>query len=174
MNSSSSYDVIVIDLGAIGSACAYQLWHELNADTGLPVIKQTGWIGVHPQSFWSGRAIGSEYSLMTARETHDRYPMMKVPDGFAGAFDPEGAVLRPRMGVAAHCRAALERGGDSARSREGHLVVGDDLRRESAHQSGELRGRSTRPVCRDGNSQACSRSGRSSRYAADCCGMVLA
>jgi sarcosine oxidase len=96
---------------------AYQLWHELNADTGLPVIKQTGWIGVHPESFWSGRAIGSEYSLMTAQETHNRYPMMKVPDGFAGVFDPEGAVVRPRMGVAAHCRAALERGA-TLRARE--------------------------------------------------------
>ncbi len=107
MGNSKSYDVIVIGLGAIGSACiyhlvkggarvlgierfdlandqassggyarqikmapyvgtrdeplirrAYQLWHELSADTGLPVIEQTGWIGVHPQSFWSGRTIG--------------------------------------------------------------------------------------------------------------------
>ena len=91
---------------------AYQLWRELSDQTGLPVIEQTGWLGVHPESFWTDRANGAEKSVMTAEETRAGYPTISVPDGYVGVFDPEGAVLRPRVGVAAHCRAALDLGAE--------------------------------------------------------------
>ena len=157
-----SYDVIVVGLGAMGSAAAYhlakrgartlgldanprghargsshgrsriireayyeapeyvplvqrayQLWRELEEESGEPLLRITGglWIGPPEGEFvvgalTSARKWGLPYEELGPAEVTARYPGFRVPDDLVAVYEPNAGILRPEACVGAHLDGA--------------------------------------------------------------------
>ena len=85
---------------------AYALWDELDAATGRPVLRRTGALyagdangALVAGSLASAKAHALPHELLEGEEIRRRYPLLRLPDGFAGVFEPEGGYLRCERAV---------------------------------------------------------------------------
>ena len=98
---------------------AYELWRELEAQAGVPLMTINGgiMIGLPDGAIVKGTlrsAIehGLPHETLTARETHARYPAFDMTDGLVAVVDPHAGYLDPEACIAAHIDAARNANAD--------------------------------------------------------------
>ena len=120
---------------------SYDLWRELERDSGAPLLSVKGAIYVGPAGhallegvLSSAQLHGIVCERLSSRRANQRFPGFAVPDGWEAVFENRGGVLRARECQKAQIDLARTRGadvrfGEAARSwrRDGgaFLVVTD-------------------------------------------------
>ncbi len=101
---------------------AYECWDELNkrhrtAPEVKELLTQCGVLQVGPEDGTVVRGVlnsagqhGLAVERFTSDEIHRRLPILNVPDGHVGVFEPEGGFLRVELCVAAMIKQALANG----------------------------------------------------------------
>lgn len=96
---------------------AYALWRALENESGRSLLSITGGLNLgQPESAMvsgalaSARMHGLPYELLTPAEVHARFPGFRLPDDFAGVFEPNAGILDPEACVSAHLDLAARHG----------------------------------------------------------------
>jgi monomeric sarcosine oxidase len=114
---------------------AYELWRELEAETGVDLLRQVGLLQVGPPEgavvrgvLQSAKLHGLAVDSLTAEETERRFSGFRVPAGSVGVFEPAAGYLRVERCVLAHLAAANVHGAE--------LLFGVDAKSWQAERSG--------------------------------------
>ncbi|MBP1992211.1 N-methyl-L-tryptophan oxidase [Paenibacillus eucommiae] len=98
---------------------AHELWNELEQETDTELLVQSGVLNMmHLETypFSDGQNDHVTYKrpveMLSAEEIRQRWPGLKLPDSFAGLFEPEAGYLYSEKCVAAYRRKALEAGAE--------------------------------------------------------------
>jgi sarcosine oxidase len=98
---------------------AYELWRELERESGEELLRITGLLMVGPedsQIITGATRAAREHSLpfepLSARDIRSRYPMLQVLDDEVGVYEPDGGVLDPERSVTAQLRVAEAAGAE--------------------------------------------------------------
>ncbi len=98
---------------------AYELWRELENDSGTPLLLETGGLMIGaPDSMvvtgarHSARTHGLRHELLTAREVRERFPALQPDDDMVAVWEPRAGVLFPESCIAAHLDRARAHGAD--------------------------------------------------------------
>lgn len=114
---------------------AYQLWAQLEQETGRPLFTRTGLLFIGPpdsQLIRGGRESaerhGLAHELLDAEELRRRYPQHRVLSGEIGLLDPEAGFISPEEAIGAALERAQAlgaevRSGESVRELKGRTVV---------------------------------------------------
>ena len=96
---------------------AYELWTELEQDTGRELLLQTAGLTIGPPdgdnvsgAELSARRHRLPYERLTAQEVARRYPGLRPEEGTVGVKDPRAGVLYPDACILAHIQMAKQRG----------------------------------------------------------------
>lgn len=96
---------------------AYTLWRELEQEAGELFLRQTGglMVGSPEGVLVSGAKASAEihhlaYEILTAEETHARFPAFHPPEDMIALWEPRAGVLAPERCIQAHLRAATRCG----------------------------------------------------------------
>ena len=96
---------------------AYELWRELEAQTGEPLLNITGGLFLSTRDnaivdggLQSAREHGLPHELLERDEVARRYPSMHFRPGEVALFEPTAGFLRPEACIGAHLRRAIESG----------------------------------------------------------------
>ena len=107
---------------------SYELWTELEQESGRSLLKQTGGLMLGPPggetvsgAIKSAQLYGLEHEVMDAREVHDRWSQFNPPDGFAAVYEERSGILTPEACISAHLEGAVSSG---AEVRYGTQVLG--------------------------------------------------
>lgn len=100
---------------------AWELWRELEADTGGEILRQTGGVYVGPRdgelvagSLRSAREHQLEHELLDPASLHARLPLFRFDPEWWGLAEATAGYLLPDRAIAAHL-AVAERGGADLR-----------------------------------------------------------
>ena len=92
---------------------AYDLWRELERETGQELLRLTGLLMVGKKDceiIAGATRAAREHSLpfesFTAPQIRSRFPMLKVLDEEMGVYEPDGGVLDPERAICAHLNVA--------------------------------------------------------------------
>ena len=98
---------------------AYELWRELERETGAELLRLTGllMVGEEQTEIIAGaRRAAEEHHLplesLSAREIRARYPTLKVLAEEVGVYEPDGGVLDPERAVEAQLQLANTTGAE--------------------------------------------------------------
>ncbi|MFZ1218284.1 MAG: N-methyl-L-tryptophan oxidase [Chthoniobacterales bacterium] len=98
---------------------SYELWRELERQTGEKLLRLTGVLSVGEESceIISGtKRSAGEHGLrletLSQRRIHERYPGLRLLPGEVGLFEPDGGVLDPERAVRAHLQIAQKAGAE--------------------------------------------------------------
>jgi len=94
---------------------AYELWHELQSDTGSQLLWTTGSLdigGVFEDSLRSCELHSLAHEVLTAVEINRRFPAYQLPSQFMGLFQPEGGLLLAEACISAHLMFAATLGAE--------------------------------------------------------------
>ncbi len=107
---------------------AYDRWQALERRTGVRVIVPTGGLTIGPPdgrlvtgALASAAAHGLAHTVLTAAETADRYPAVRLPAGVVAVHEPRAGVLLAARAIAALLDAARQ---DGAEVRAGAPIAG--------------------------------------------------
>jgi sarcosine oxidase len=104
---------------------AYELWRELEAETGEQLLYVTGAVDAGGELFEGSLRSCHEFDLphevVDGRELHRRFPAYRLPDELPAVLQPDGGFLTPERCVTAHATAAVAHG---AELRTGERVLG--------------------------------------------------
>ncbi len=96
---------------------AYELWRELEAQTGEPLMNITGGLmlgtrdnNIVEGALQSAREHALAHELLERDELARRYPAMHFRNGEVGLFEPTAGFVRPEACIGAHLRRAIESG----------------------------------------------------------------
>ncbi|MCA9906474.1 MAG: N-methyl-L-tryptophan oxidase, partial [Anaerolineae bacterium] len=96
---------------------AYELWTQIEAETGEKLYYQTGSIDAGPEdssvfagSLQSCVQHGLDHEVLTAAQLSERFPGYRFPGETLAVFQPQGGLLVPERCIAAHIRAAQAHG----------------------------------------------------------------
>lgn len=96
---------------------SYRLWRELESRTGRKLFRQVGVVEIGPADGVVVPGVlraAAEHQLdverLTAAETRERWPGLRVPDEFEGVFEPGAGYLLVEDCVQAHLAAAQAAG----------------------------------------------------------------
>jgi len=96
---------------------AYELWRDLERETGAELLRLTGLLMVGDASCEiiagasrAAREHGLPLESLTAREIRKRYPTLKVLDDEVGVYESDGGVLDPERSVEAQLKMATAAG----------------------------------------------------------------
>jgi len=96
---------------------AYELWRELEAQTGEPLMNITGGLMLSTRdnnivdgALQSAREHALAHELLERHELARRYPFMNFRDGEVALFEPTAGFVRPEACIGAHLRWAIESG----------------------------------------------------------------
>jgi sarcosine oxidase len=97
---------------------AYELWRELEAESGKDLLRITGVLTMAPRdrpairgALESARLFGLPHEQLTAEDMERRFPF-KAVDGFVGFYEPSGGILWPEHCVGAHLDLATRYGAE--------------------------------------------------------------
>ena len=103
---------------------AYDLWHDLEAETGRDLLSVTGGITAGPsggQVFERTRESCQihdiDHELLSGTAVNDRFPGYELPDSHRAVYQPDGGFLDPEQCIVAHVEAG-HRAGAEIRARE--------------------------------------------------------
>jgi sarcosine oxidase len=98
---------------------AYELWDQLETDTGTDVHTLTGGIYLGPPdsrtvagSLRAAQEWDLPHELLDAAEIRRRFPTLAVPDGQLGLYEDVAGFARPEATVSAHLQLAERRGAE--------------------------------------------------------------
>jgi sarcosine oxidase len=96
---------------------AYDLWHELEADCGQKLLYETGGVYMGPPdghvvsgALRAARQHGLAHEALSRREIARRFPQFRVPDDFAGIWEPRAGFLLPEKVIATQAEGGLRAG----------------------------------------------------------------
>ena len=96
---------------------AYELWRELEHETGERLLHVTGSIDAGPPdstvlagSLASCREHGLPHELLTSSEVSRRFPAYRLPEETLAVLQPDGGFLTPERCIVQHVTRAQERG----------------------------------------------------------------
>jgi sarcosine oxidase len=103
---------------------AYELWDELEAQSGQKLLHRTGGLYMGPRdgeivggSLRSAREHGLPHELLEPDELRRRFSQFQLPDDWVALHEPEAGFLRPEAVIAVYAGLAL-RGGAELHGRE--------------------------------------------------------
>ena len=98
---------------------SYELWRELEQKSNEELLRITGVlaVGQEESEIISGtKRSAAEHALpleaLSQRQVRERYPSLELLPDEVALFEPEGGVLDPERAVAAHLKAAQNKGAD--------------------------------------------------------------
>lgn len=98
---------------------AYELWRDLEAASGRSILRITGgiYMGRPDGEFIAGArraalAHGLDHETLDGPELARRFPQFRLPDDFAGFWEPTAGYLVPEAAITAHAEAALRAGAE--------------------------------------------------------------
>ncbi len=98
---------------------AYELWQELERETGVELLRCTGllMVGEEESEIIAGATRAARqhslgYEALSAAVIRVRYPMLQVREEEVGLFEPDGGVLDPERSSEAHRQAAEAAGAE--------------------------------------------------------------
>jgi sarcosine oxidase len=98
---------------------AYELWRELEDESGRRLLTVTGGLVVGAPGGESvagvaraAREHGLSYEEMAPREVATRFPALRLTEGLAAVFEERAGILHPEECTAAHLDLAADRGAD--------------------------------------------------------------
>ncbi len=104
---------------------AYELWNQLERETGRALFTRTGLLIIGPASSQlirggreSARRHGVDHELLDARALRTRYPQHRVGDSDGALFDPEAGFISPEEAIAAALARATALGATVRRNCE--------------------------------------------------------
>ena len=96
---------------------AYELWRELEEQTGHDLLRITGSLdvstmdgGIFPRSLASCELHALPHEVLTSADLPRRFPGYRFPDGYLALHQPDGGILDPERCVGAHLEAAIRAG----------------------------------------------------------------
>ena len=96
---------------------AYELWEELERETGRDLMTITGGLMMGPEdsrtvsgSIESARAWDLDYQVLDAKEIKTRFPVFEPGEDTVALYEAKTGFVRPEMSVAAHLDAATAKG----------------------------------------------------------------
>lgn len=96
---------------------SYELWRELEAETGRDLLYVTGGVDagppdgdVVPNSKVSCRAHDIDHEVLSGAEVNERFPGYDIPDDHRAVYQPESGFLVPEQCIIAHVEAAQAHG----------------------------------------------------------------
>ena len=159
---SNSYDVIVVGVGAVGSATcydltkrglrvlwleqfsiphnlggshgnsrqtkvapyigseyepvilrAYELYHELVEESRqADIMVKTGFLDLAPHRNFPAYKLthNRRFEDLSIQQVKERFPQFQIGEPYWGAYDTEGALLRPEAAITTYVRLAMQRG----------------------------------------------------------------
>ena len=94
---------------------AYELWHELEGETGTQLLLQTGGLMLSQRggalvegTRFSADRHGLDYEMMTAKEIRKQFPALQPGDDTVGIYEPRSGVLLAERCVEAHLARAAK------------------------------------------------------------------
>lgn len=106
---------------------AYELWRELETQTGEPLLVTTGSIDAGPPdspavtgAIRACQIFGLEHEMYDGASVRTQFPGYQLPSDFVALYQPQGGVLLPERCITAHVAAAQRAGADV---RVGETVV---------------------------------------------------
>ncbi len=129
---------------------AYELWSELERQTGRTLFRQTGGLMVgRPDSAVvagakrSAKEHSLQHEVLSAAEVRIRFPALQPRDGMIAVCEPRAGILFPEICVEAHLALARKQGAD-LRNDEPALSWEDDggavrvITSKAAYSAGQL------------------------------------
>jgi len=96
---------------------AYELWRELEEQTGQRLLRITGSLdvstldgGIFPRSLASCELHAIRHEVLTSADLSRRFPGYCFPDDYLAVYQPDGGILDPEACVATHLSAAINAG----------------------------------------------------------------
>ncbi|PRW58764.1 N-methyltryptophan oxidase isoform A [Chlorella sorokiniana] len=102
---------------------SYQLWHELEAETGEKLLTLTGCVNTSAPGSQCGPGLacfeGSllaaqqhnlEHEILSPAQVAQRFPAYRLPEGFQSLYEPGAGFLAPEKCIAAHLGQAQKSG----------------------------------------------------------------
>jgi sarcosine oxidase len=127
---------------------SYALWRELEAEAKAKLLHITGIVEIGPPGgeVVSGTLAASRlhelpHQVMDAAETMRRFPAFKIPDDYAGVFQPDGGFIAAEAAMAAMLAQAQAAAADIQTGVAVHSVTprGNDVRIETSAGTIEAR-----------------------------------
>ena len=96
---------------------AFDLWRDLEAETGHPVLHVTGAVDAGPEasrtfqgSLSSCRQYGLAYEVLDATDLRRRFPAYRLPAGHMAVVQPDGGFVASERAIVAHVQGAQAAG----------------------------------------------------------------
>jgi sarcosine oxidase len=96
---------------------AYELWAELEQQSGRILLKKTGGLMIGPASgvVFSGAKRSAEqhrlaHEILTAADVRGRFPVLQPEDSMSAVWEPRAGILFPESCIEAHLQLARTRG----------------------------------------------------------------
>ena len=96
---------------------AYELWRELEGQTGESLLTVTGGLMLGPRehnivdgALRSAQEHGLAHELLDVAELRRRYPSMRFREGEVALYEPTAGYLRPEACIGAHLQHAIAHG----------------------------------------------------------------
>src|SRR3712207_6102129 len=93
---------------------AYDLWHELEQESGQKLLYETGGVYIGPQTghvvsgtVRAARQHGLAHEELTRRDIQSRFPQFRLPDDAVGVWEPRAGFLLPEKVIAQQAELAL-------------------------------------------------------------------
>jgi len=98
---------------------AYELWRELQNETGMTLMMITGGLTIGGRtsqpvsgSLASARTYKIPHELLSSRELRERFEIFAPSENDVGVFEPGAGMLLPERCIEAHCNLATKAGAE--------------------------------------------------------------
>ena len=96
---------------------AQQLWDELEQHSGEKIMQRSGMINLSPADspfitnvIESARQYQLDVELLSPAQLRERWPDIRVPEGYAGVYEPRSGYLKSEVAIRSLIRLAREAG----------------------------------------------------------------